>query len=181
MWSAATELEIARSHSYSQFGSSGGDMFPVSVSVPTRFQPAVTYALIGTNALVFLLQASLPDRAQEAVAYSYGLVPARYTNPEWALRVGLDPGDYLPLVTNMFMHGGWLHLILNMWTLWLFGPAIEDRLGKTRFLAFYLASGLAAGLTHAWVNADSTIPAVGASGGIVSGRSLCHLHRRSRC
>src|SRR5262245_25156565 len=141
-------------------------MFPISVSVPVRFPPIMTYVLIAANAVVFLLQASLPDSAQEALAYGYGLVPARYAHPEWARRVGLDPGNYLPFLTNMFMHGGWLHIILNMWTLWLFGPAIEDRLGAARYAAFYLACGLAAGLAHAWMNADSRIPVVGASGAI---------------
>lgn len=93
---------------------------------PNRFPPLVTYGLIAANAVAFFLLASLPPVAQEAVAHRFGLVPARYGDPQWALRVGLDPGNGLPFVTGMFLHGGWLHLILNMWTLWLFGPAIED-------------------------------------------------------
>jgi len=141
-------------------------MFPISVSVPTRFPPLVTYALIAANAFVFLLQLGLSERAGEVAAFTYGLVPARYSNPEWALRVGLDPHDYWPFLTNTFMHGGWLHLILNMWTLWLFGPSVEDRLGAMRYLLFYLVCGVAASAAHAWMNADSMIPAVGASGAI---------------
>jgi membrane associated rhomboid family serine protease len=66
----------------------------------------------------------------------------------------------------MFLHGGWLHLILNMWTLWLFGPTVEDRLGHSRYLAFYLACGVAASLTHVVFSAGSEIPALGASGAI---------------
>jgi membrane associated rhomboid family serine protease len=66
----------------------------------------------------------------------------------------------------MFLHGGWLHLILNMWTLWLFGPTVEDRLGHGRYLAFYLACGLAASVAHLVFNPTSVIPAVGASGAI---------------
>jgi membrane associated rhomboid family serine protease len=89
-------------------------MFPISVSVPNRFPPLVTYGLIAANAVAFFLLASLPPVAQEAVAHRFGLVPARYGDPQWALRVGLDPGNVLPFVTGMFLHGGWLHLILNM-------------------------------------------------------------------
>jgi len=78
----------------------------------------------------------------------------------------LTLADYLPFVTNMFLHGGWLHLILNMWTLWLFGPPIEDRLGPGGYLVFYMACGIAASITHVVFNAGSTIPALGASGAI---------------
>jgi membrane associated rhomboid family serine protease len=78
----------------------------------------------------------------------------------------LDTGDYLPFITNIFLHGGWLHVILNMWTFWLFGPAVEDRLGSFRFTAFYLICGVAASATHAWMNANSTLPVMGASGAI---------------
>jgi membrane associated rhomboid family serine protease len=141
-------------------------MVPVRSSVPVRYPPVATYGLIGINVLVFVFQTSLPADAEEAFLYFYGLVPARYTDPVWALRIGLSPDDYLPFVTNMFLHGGWLHLILNMWTLWLFGGAVEDRLGHGRYLVFYMVCGLAAGGAHAWVNADSTVPAVGASGAI---------------
>jgi membrane associated rhomboid family serine protease len=74
--------------------------------------------------------------------------------------------DYLPFVTNMFLHGGWLHLILNMWTLWLFGRTVEDRFGSARYLLFYLLCGAVASTTHALVNATSEIPALGASGAI---------------
>ncbi len=141
-------------------------MFPIKNSVPVRFPPLVTYALVGANLLVFLFQTSLPPQGSVEFAYLYGLVPARYTQPEWALRTGLDPSSYLPFLTTMFLHGGWLHLILNMWTLWLFGGAVEDRLGYLRFAIFYLLCGLAASLAHTFANADSTVPVVGASGAI---------------
>jgi membrane associated rhomboid family serine protease len=78
----------------------------------------------------------------------------------------LVPADYLPFVSNMFLHGGWLHLVLNMWTLWLFGPAVEDRLGPTRYILFYLACGVFASVTHAVFNPGSIVPALGASGAI---------------
>jgi rhomboid family protein len=70
-------------------------MFPIRVTVPTRFPAAATYVLITLKVVVFLLQVSLPDQSQTALAFAYGLVPARYTHPEWASRVGLDTGDYL--------------------------------------------------------------------------------------
>src|SRR5581483_3029286 len=144
-------------------------MFPLKVSVPIRFPPIVTYALIALNTVVFLLQISLPEPSQEAFIYTYGLVPARYTHPEWALRSGLDPHNYLPFLSNTFLHGGWLHLILNMWTLWLFGAAVEDRLGRVRYLLFYLVCGVAASAAHAWMSADSAVPVLGASGAIAGG------------
>jgi membrane associated rhomboid family serine protease len=74
--------------------------------------------------------------------------------------------DYLPFVSNMFLHGGWLHLIVNMWTLWLFGRAVEDQLGSRRYLAFYFACGTLASVTYAALNPTSTVPALGASGAI---------------
>jgi len=141
-------------------------MFPLKTSVPTRYPAIVTYVLISLNVLVFLVQISLPEQAQVAATYAYGLVPARYFHPAWAQRMGLTSTDYLPFLSNAFMHGGWLHIIVNMWTLWLFGPAIEDRLGSIRFTIFYLACAIAASATHAWMNADSTLPALGASGAI---------------
>ncbi len=141
-------------------------MFPLASAVPVRTPPLVVWSLIAINAIVFLFEISLPPAAQERFLYEWALVPARYFVPEWAIRVGLDPTNPLPFLTNMFLHGGWLHIIFNMWTLWIFGPAVEDRLGKLRFLAFYLLCGLGASLAHAYVNADSTIPALGASGAI---------------
>jgi membrane associated rhomboid family serine protease len=149
-------------------------MIPVRNPVPIRFPPLANYTLIGVNIVVFLYQIGLPQGAQEAMAYVYGLVPARYGSPAWAMQVGLDPTNYLPFVTNTFMHGGWLHLILNMWTLWLFGGAVEDRMGSWRYLIFYLLCGLAGSIGHAWFNLDSTVPVVGASGAIagVSGAYL---------
>ena len=78
----------------------------------------------------------------------------------------IAPSDWTPFLTNIFLHAGWLHLILNMWTLWIFGPAVEDRLGPVRFALFYLFCGLAAGLAHALANPDSVVPALGASGAI---------------
>jgi membrane associated rhomboid family serine protease len=147
-------------------------MFPVRTSVPTRYPPVVTWALILTNCAVFLFQTSLSPRELEWFLFTFSLIPARYFTP---LVFG-EPSllDYLPFFTNMFLHGGWLHLIVNMWTLWLFGPAIEDRLGPFRYLVFYLLCGVLASVTHAVFNATSVIPALGASGAI-AGVLGCYL------
>ncbi|RMF36710.1 MAG: rhomboid family intramembrane serine protease [Alphaproteobacteria bacterium] len=141
-------------------------MLPWSTSVAVRYTPFVTWALIVVNAIVFLFEQSLPPRALDALLVHYALVPARYFNPEWALANGLDPGNYLPFLTNTFMHAGWMHVILNMWSLLIFGPAVEDRLGPLRFLGFYLVCGVGASVAHGLVNSDSLVPALGASGAI---------------
>jgi membrane associated rhomboid family serine protease len=120
----------------------------------------------------FLFQASLTEPELEGFLALFALVPARYFHPAVPAPAGI--ADYLPFATNMFLHGGWLHLVLNMWTLWIFGPAVEDRLGAGRYLAFYLATGLAASLSHAVFNRSSVIPALGASGAI-SGVIGCYV------
>ncbi|NAZ38337.1 rhomboid family intramembrane serine protease [Rubellimicrobium sp. CFH 75288] len=137
-------------------------MLPYQDSVATRYPPVVVWLLIAACVLAFLHQVSLPPRILEVFLFHYALVPARFLGD---LR-SVAPGDPVVFLTNMFLHGGWLHLILNMWTLWIFGPAVEDRLGSGRFLAFYLVCGLAAGLAHAFANPDSVVPALGASGAI---------------
>jgi membrane associated rhomboid family serine protease len=136
-------------------------MFPIKNAVPTRYPPVVTWTLIVINCAVFLFQINLNPVAEERFVLTFALVPARYF-------VGSPNSlaDYLPFLTNTFMHGGWLHLIVNMWTLWLFGPTVEDRLGHGRYLAFYLACGFCASLAHAVFNPLSVVPAIGASGAI---------------
>ena len=141
-------------------------MFPIMTTVATRYAPFVTWSLIVINTFVFLGEVSLPENAQQAFVQQYALIPARYYIPQWAAEHGLGSCYYLPFISNVFMHGGWLHLIMNMWTLLIFGPAVEDRLGGTRFLVFYLFCGIGASAAHAYVNATSLIPALGASGAI---------------
>lgn len=123
-------------------------------------------AIIGVNVLAFLYQLSLSEPALQAFLYEHALVPLRYFDPGLAREVGLSPLDVTPFLTNTFLHGGFLHIILNMWTLYIFGPALEDRLGPFRFLALYLTAGVVASVTHALFNAGSPIPALGASGAI---------------
>src|ERR1700682_4736574 len=141
-------------------------MIPIRNVVPTRYPPVMTWMLIATNCLVFLLQNSLSPGELEELLRDFALIPARYTA---ALAYGdqsLSAIDLVPFFTMMFLHGGWLHLILNMWTLWLFGTTVEDRLGHGRYLAFYLACGLAASIAHVMFNPTSIVPALGASGAI---------------
>jgi membrane associated rhomboid family serine protease len=141
-------------------------MFPIHDTVPRRNPPFIVWSLIAINTLVFLFELNLDPRLQEWFLYHFGLVPARYSDPLWAISVGLSPFDYFPFLTNMFLHGGWGHLIGNMWTLWLFGSAVEDRLGPFRFIVFYLACGIVASGVHYYFNMAATIPALGASGAI---------------
>lgn len=140
-------------------------MFPVQDTVPARGLPLATIAIIIINALVFWHQVSLPQHALESFIARYALVPARYFGPTAAVHTP-DFGSYYPFFTNMFLHAGWAHIIFNMWTLWVFGRAVEDRLGTARFVGFYLICGVAASIAHAVVNANSQIPALGASGAI---------------
>jgi membrane associated rhomboid family serine protease len=132
-------------------------MFPLQDTVQSRGVPLMNWGLILLNGLVFLYELSLPPDRLEQLIGALGLVPARL----WA-----GPGAYGTLLTCMFLHGGWTHFIGNMWTLYLFGDNVEDRMGPARYLAFYLLCGLAAGLTHAVTNPDSQLPSVGASGAI---------------
>jgi membrane associated rhomboid family serine protease len=141
-------------------------MFPIRDSVPGLNPPIVTWLLILVNSVVFLFELTMSEPLLERFFYLFGLVPARYSQPSWALAVGLPINDYWPFLTSMFLHGGWLHIIGNMWTLWIFGDNVEDRMGPVRFLVFYLLSGLAAGLTHWFTNLNSAIPTVGASGAV---------------
>ena len=130
-------------------------MIPFRTTAPGARMPVVTALLIVANLGVFLYQIGLPPRAELVFTYTYALVPALYTNPEVAEHTGLNPLNFWPLLTNTFMHGGWLHFIFNMWTLWLFGIAVESRMRAWRYLAFYLACGIAGSVTSSVVNISS--------------------------
>jgi len=153
-------------------------VIPLRDSIPSRTWPVVTYLLIGLNVWVFLYEVALgPDL--EAFIHTWGFVPADY----FALARVPDAGAerYLPLVTSMFLHGGWMHLIGNMMYLWIFGDNVEDRLGHLRYLLFYLLAGLGAALVHAYLHPESTVPTVGASGaisGVLGGYLLLFPHAR---
>lgn len=141
-------------------------MFPIRDTVPRRESPIAVWLIITLNVAVFLIEVSLPQRTLRWVFYHFGLVPARYASPYFTAWFGSAADSIWPFFTNMFLHGGLFHLVSNMWALWIFGGAVEDRLGHGRFVAFYLISGVAASLTHFVTTLHSTVPAIGASGAI---------------
>src|SRR6266568_4852171 len=104
-------------------------MFPIQDSVPSRSVPVVTRALIFINVIVFFFELMLSQQSIDQVFYLFGIVPARFTHPQWAVYVGFPVDSYWAFLTYQFLHGGWLHIIFNMWTLWIFGDNVEDRMG----------------------------------------------------
>ncbi len=156
-------------------------MFPLRDTIPSRRVPVVTWGLIAFNCLVFAYQLALPEGGLPRFFHLYGMVPARFSSPGWAAEAGYPQSLALPFLTSMFLHGGFFHLLSNMWTLWIFGDNVEDRMGRFRYLAFYLLCGLGAGLVHWLTNLESTVPTIGASGAIagVLGAYLV-LYPRSR-
>jgi membrane associated rhomboid family serine protease len=149
-------------------------MIPIGTAVPSRYPPVITWMLIAANCAVFLFQQSLSPAEWNEFIANFALVPARYYDLFAYGEMDFWAGDFLPFVTMMFLHGGWLHLIFNMWTLWLFGPTIEDRLGHGRYLVFYFCCGIAASLAQVVFNLNSTTPVLGASGAI-AGVLGCYL------
>lgn len=127
-------------------------MIPLRDTQPSRTTPVVTILIIAVNAAVFLFELSLDPYSRNYLFEVWGVVPARF--------------NFASLVTSMFLHGGFVHIIGNMWFLWIFGDNIEDVLGHWKFAAFYLLCGIAAGLLYVALNPDSPIPTVGASGAI---------------
>lgn len=139
-------------------------MIPIRDTVPSKNYPVVNTALIGINVLVFLVQLAQGPNLNKFV-YIYGLVPARYS--VHSIAAYFSPGmQIFSLLSFMFLHGGWLHLIGNMWSLWIFGDNVEDRLGPARYLLFYLLCGFLSGLFHLAFNLGSNVPTIGASGAI---------------
>ena len=141
-------------------------MFPIRDSIPTTQTPVVVYGIIAVNTLVFLYQITLSPHAAVDFAYAYGFVPYIYFDGYSGLRPDLVLTDYFPLLSATFMHGGWLHIIFNMWTLLIFGSTLEGRLGSLQFLIFYLCCAVISTYAHGYFNADSQVPVIGASGAI---------------
>lgn len=140
-------------------------MFPLKSLAPRRTFPIVTLGLIGVNVYVFLQQVAMSPRMLNALVDVYGVVPARFA----ALLAGgpvTPAAAIIPLLISLFLHASWLHIIGNMWFLWIFGETVEGRLGHLPFLLFYLVCGVAAGLTHVAFNWGSKLPTIGASGAI---------------
>ena len=127
-------------------------MIPLRDTQPSHSKPLMTAVFIALNVIVFFYQLSLNRFELNHFIAAYGVVPDRYETAD--------------LFTSMFLHGGWMHLIGNMWFLWIYGDNVEDILGHWKYAIFYLACGAAAALVHVWMNPYSRIPTVGASGAI---------------
>ncbi len=141
-------------------------MIPLRDDQPRFSTPYVTYFLIGLNLAVFLFEATLTPQNFKVLLYQLGMVPANITGfLAGASRMGLMAA-FLPTLTSMFLHGSWMHVIGNMWFLWIFGDNIEDHLGHFKYLLFYLLCGLGAAFAQVILNPHSIVPTVGASGAI---------------
>ncbi|HET9181514.1 MAG TPA: rhomboid family intramembrane serine protease [Candidatus Angelobacter sp.] len=139
-------------------------MIPIRDDAPKSTTPFINYFLILLNVLVFLFELTLPLPSRTAFELQFAFIP--YHVDLWLQGV-LPAGNALvPLITSMFLHAGWLHLIFNMWFLAIFGDNVEDRLGHFAYLLFYLVTGLAATATNFAFSLHSRIPSVGASGAI---------------
>lgn len=154
-------------------------MIPLKDHNPTRRTPIITYSLLAACVAVFFWQASLPEGGFRTVVHLWGVKPAQllgHVGPHAEL-----PAAWLTVFTSMFLHGGWMHLIMNMLFLYVFSNNVEDSMTRPRFLAFYLLCGVAAAFTQAVLQPTSTVPMVGASGAIsgVLGAYLL-LYPRSR-
>ena len=133
-------------------------MFPLYDTLRSRRFPIVNWIIIALNGLVFYHELTLGNAGLERFIQTWGLVPAN---------LAAHPGQaWITIYTAMFIHGGWLHILSNMWVLFIFGDNIEDRLGSFRYLIFYLLSGTAAALLQAYLTLKSTGPMIGASGAI---------------
>ena len=131
-------------------------MFPIKDNIPTRSYPKATRRLILICIAVFLLEISLEPQKLSSVFQHYGLVPQNVQNNL----------IHFSFFSHMFLHGGWMHLIGNLWTLWIFGDNVEDRMSPLRFAIFYTVCGIGAAALQIYMSPDSNIPMVGASGAI---------------
>ncbi len=129
-------------------------MIPIKDTIPSREPPIITKLLIAVNTIIFIFQAILPEGHLANFIYNFALIPTQLK------------GNYINLVTSTFLHGSWLHLLGNMWSLWLYGDNVEDSMGHFRFLLFYLLCGAISGYTHVLFNMHSKLPTIGASGAV---------------
>ncbi len=139
-------------------------MIPLRDANPSRGTPVVNYTIICICVLVFFYELLLGPQLNYFL-YQYGLVPVRYSDPRIARHFSALE-QALPFVTSMFLHGGWLHLIGNMWVLYIFGDNVESAMGHGRYLAFYVLCGICSATIHLVTNFSSQVPTIGASGAI---------------
>jgi len=154
-------------------------MIPIRDTIPSKTYPVVNYVIIGINVVVLLFEKSLGANLDRFV-YIYGLVPARYSIPQISSYFTTGQ-QILSWFSFMFLHGGYLHLLGNMWFLYIFGDNVEDRLGPFRYLAFYLLCGITSGLSHLLFNLHSNMPTIGASGaiaGVMGAYLILHPHSK---
>ncbi len=156
-------------------------MIPFKDDNPTEITPFVTISFVVMCVLVFFYQVSLPRQAGEMFVYMYGAIPAVVFGHASLPPELVSLPAYGTLVSSMFLHGGWMHLIGNMLYLWIFGNNIEDAMGHGKFILFYVVCGVLAALSHAAIDPQSEIPMVGASGaisGILGAYLLLYPHAR---
>ena len=142
-------------------------MFPISDVIPSRTRPVVTIGLIAANALIFLYQLQLDDVTVQRLVFRFGVIPARFS--------------YVDVVTSMFLHADFLHFLGNMIFLWIFGDNVEDRLGHTKYVLFYLGSGAIAAIAQVFADPSSFAPMIGASGaiaGVMGAYFILYPHSR---
>ncbi|MEW5774710.1 MAG: rhomboid family intramembrane serine protease [Thermodesulfobacteriota bacterium] len=141
-------------------------MIPLRDNIPSVRRPWAVYLLVAANLGIFAFTLPLDPRQTEILLHILGVVPARFSDPAWAAASGYPGWGFLSFLTSMFLHGGWMHLGFNMWSLWIFADNVEDVMGPLRFTVFYLGCGLAALAAHYAFNLHDTQPVVGASGAI---------------
>ncbi|MFA6164085.1 MAG: rhomboid family intramembrane serine protease [Methylobacter sp.] len=141
-------------------------MIPIRDTAPCNSRPLVTWGLMAICIIVFVAMQLMPDQLSYRLIYLYGMVPVRYSNPQWAAEFGLPFDGGLSFLTSLFLHGNWVHLIMNMLFMWIFGDNVEDRMGRVPFLIFYLLCGLCATFLQWYFDPGLAIPVVGASGAI---------------
>ncbi len=141
-------------------------LFPFADENPTKNKPIISWLIIFTCSFIFLNQIFDPTYITEQTFLSFGMIPAiLFGHSELSGPLKIIPPS-LSILTSMFLHGGWMHIIGNMTYLYIFGDNIEERLGKLKFIIFYLVTGIFAALTQAIIDPTSTIPMIGASGAI---------------